>query len=960
MAAFEVFSGIQPFEENQSPPPVESNPYESSLARGASRRSQPSSPTSIGTTNTLSRQLSPDPESPPPAWKRRPSVTSQFSSTRSISQSSLAPPSRRHPGLAMTAALPRMFLHESPNGSSSDLVLPQPAFRRKSQHSNRSSMHDVNGLSSEELWRLGQEDRTPDLANPDRDSGERPLDTMRRMSRRVDQPGWQTGLPTEVIWPAPPPGDIAPPPKSKSLTHIPSLAKRKKTLRSASVRQPSLDAMKSTKPTAKSVPASPEVNRLPEPIFLSSAHSSSTSLTSHAVTPKSNAINSRPPSAYYSRDFLSSLAPREGGYAIAAQMGNGLGAAGTMSVEEKRRSITDDRSFVRPSRAPMSKSAGMGRWSLDGEQVGGYLRALADPQGFNRKPYTTPSAATTSSNLSTAPPITTSPDLSPSLEDTAVLPSVLPEGASPSASVLIGQSTPAHQRESSPTPSPLSQHVEAPIEPATPTLSSKRSKKLLSKEAKAAEKADAIKLAKEKAEKLKLDVIEKHRAKEEAKRKEREDKEGREREKEEAKRKDKEDRERERENREKEKEELKRKEREDKEKAKIKEREDKERRKAEKAEREKSIPSLLAFKKSHSTSTSNLASVSPVPTTKASPASGSLPKASASTRTFPLFSSQSAYKAPPPDLAPSARSSRSSMPLNASLPMVSEKPKGGFFGSIKKRFSLMGDEPKLRSISSKPSDPIIAEEVAQPVVDEQPVIIVDKSEAPIDSVQTNTPLVTPRRSSGASSLDKPLPPVDPGLGEAATPTTMLSTQMDPESIPLPRSIRSVSTAGSSPMLGGPDVAHGQTGVPDVSSSSSPYAALSKSVSHEPAASLYSNAPLSKTTSHDPSPIPVSPPSSTRSRAVSLSRPGKTVEGPRPMPRSSPRPTSSISSHQSHNLPIASPSMTQTTQYSSNESTTDQSTSFISVDEPDRKESTETIHPIATLSLTPRTTIIDSL
>lgn len=73
----------------------------------------------------------------------------------------------------------------------------------------------------------------------------------------------------------------------------------------------------------------------------------------------------RPPSTYYSRDFLSSLAPREGGYAIAATMGNGLGAHGAMSVDERRRSQYEPTG----RRAPVSKSAGMGRWSLDGGEV---------------------------------------------------------------------------------------------------------------------------------------------------------------------------------------------------------------------------------------------------------------------------------------------------------------------------------------------------------------------------------------------------------------------------------------------------------------------------------------------------------------------------------------------------------------------------------------------------------------
>jgi hypothetical protein len=109
-------------------------------------------------------------------------------------------------------------------------------------------------------------------------------------------------------------------------------------------------------------------------IITSSAHSSTTSLNSQGFSPLKTAGN-RPPSAYYSRDFLSSLAPREGGYAIAATMGNGLGAHGAMSVDERRRSQVPDR------RAPMAKSAGMGRWSLDGGEVSPCLslsRVLAD------------------------------------------------------------------------------------------------------------------------------------------------------------------------------------------------------------------------------------------------------------------------------------------------------------------------------------------------------------------------------------------------------------------------------------------------------------------------------------------------------------------------------------------------------------------------------------------------------
>lgn len=120
-------------------------------------------------------------------------------------------------------------------------------------------------------------------------------------------------------------------------------------------------------------------------MFVHSTNSSSTSLASHNLHGKNKSTLSlnngaKPPSTYYSRDFLSTLAPREGGYAIAAMLGNGLGAQGNLAVaEEKRRSSTmlydpalglpRNRSSMSMSRAPMSKSSGMGRWSLDGGEV---------------------------------------------------------------------------------------------------------------------------------------------------------------------------------------------------------------------------------------------------------------------------------------------------------------------------------------------------------------------------------------------------------------------------------------------------------------------------------------------------------------------------------------------------------------------------------------------------------------
>jgi len=150
--------------------------------------------------------------------------------------------------------------------------------------------------------------------------------------------------------------------RSKSTTSITKIAQsqsKKLTIRKRASRNQSFD----TPPNEGVYLHSPNSLSRPESMIItSSAHSSTTSLNSQGFSPLKTTGN-RPPSAYYSRDFLSSLAPREGGYAIAATMGNGLGAHGAMSVDERRRSQIPDR------RAPMAKSAGMGRWSLDGGEV---------------------------------------------------------------------------------------------------------------------------------------------------------------------------------------------------------------------------------------------------------------------------------------------------------------------------------------------------------------------------------------------------------------------------------------------------------------------------------------------------------------------------------------------------------------------------------------------------------------
>ena len=209
--------------QHQSPSPTEeiASPYEVALIRSRSsgRSRSPASP--VVPLQSLQRQLSGDADNPPPPWTRRPSINSSNKSVRSPSTVSgksaldsisvvsasappvppspgqLAPPSRRHPGLTMTSAA-----SDSPSGSSTslsndDLGLPNPAFRRR-PGSNRSSMTQ-SSLTSEELWALEQQaNGPPDLSNPMRQAAERPLDTIKRMSRQVERQ-YSGALPGDVI-----------------------------------------------------------------------------------------------------------------------------------------------------------------------------------------------------------------------------------------------------------------------------------------------------------------------------------------------------------------------------------------------------------------------------------------------------------------------------------------------------------------------------------------------------------------------------------------------------------------------------------------------------------------------------------------------------------------------------------------------------------------------------------------
>ncbi|WWD04704.1 hypothetical protein V865_002775 [Kwoniella europaea PYCC6329] len=751
---------LEPFEENQSPSPHETtdNPYETTLAIRSSslpkrRGSGPPSP--VNTVNTLHRQLSGDPESPPPAWKRRPTVSNRQSrslsspgSPRPVNGDSISTGTQRSPsqssvksrnsvgyrrppppGLTMTTSSPKpavplpngMFLHESPNSSSTnlasgdvDLALPNPAFRRRGNGngsiSNRSSIasnQDLGSLTSEELWAMGQEQDSnsiPDMSNPMRQAAERPLDTVRRESRRIEKDRiFTSGLPGDVIWPAAPPiEEILPDARSKSFTNVATLGMSGRRMsRRTKSRQSSIDVTTLNGKDADglymhnaSQPASPVANGMG---VLSSAHSSSTSLASQALPPNKSfsSLGGRPPSTYYSRDFLSSLAPREGGYAIAAQMGGGLGAVGSMSVEEKRRSsmIIDDgraKTLGMGSRAPPSKSAGMGRWSLDGGE------------NFGR-PYGTASAATTSSNLS-APPIN-SAEPSPPAEE--ITPS-LPAGASPAYTSSSAPSIPVSKTP--PNPSPLAQQTSAeavpkpapavsappPIPASTvappPALATKKSKKQLAKENKAAEKAAAMQVARQRAEAARAEALKKQAEREEAKRKEKEEK---------------------------------------------------ARKKAEKKAAKKG-KKFLGISGTGSTTSATSGSSTPHPQSQPQPSTRPVPERvqsktpiavqhpsptpthpANSTPTSgtpfpkPIQSSQSAYKVPVRVTKEAPRQTHKSMPLNVAAPPPAQTPASGassarppiegkrsLFGTIRKRFSyIAGSDSKVPGSQARDTAP---------------------------------------------------------------------------------------------------------------------------------------------------------------------------------------------------------------------------------------------------------------
>lgn len=156
--------------------------------------------------------------------------------------------------------------------------------------------------------------------------------------------------------------------KSKSTTNVPSLALTSRLGRKKTTRQISADPAMIAKVMHN--PSSPDSQTTPRAssIFISSAHSSSTDLSKGLPQNKSqSSLGTRPPSTFYSRDFLNQIGPREGGYAIAAMLSAPPtpGQSPVMSAaEEKRKSVNLGN---RPP--PTSRSAGMGRWSLDGGEV---------------------------------------------------------------------------------------------------------------------------------------------------------------------------------------------------------------------------------------------------------------------------------------------------------------------------------------------------------------------------------------------------------------------------------------------------------------------------------------------------------------------------------------------------------------------------------------------------------------
>jgi hypothetical protein len=152
--------------------------------------------------------------------------------------------------------------------------------------------------------------------------------------------------------------------RSKSTTNVQSLSRRSSRLTlSRKKRQSNVDIPG----TAHAHPPS-KANS----ILNSSANSSLTDIPGQKIhrNPSYGSLGGRPPSSflYDSRSFLTQMAPLEGGYAIAAAINSPPQSQNNSPVA----SPTDLRhrgDAIRNSRPPVSRSAGMARWSLDGGEV---------------------------------------------------------------------------------------------------------------------------------------------------------------------------------------------------------------------------------------------------------------------------------------------------------------------------------------------------------------------------------------------------------------------------------------------------------------------------------------------------------------------------------------------------------------------------------------------------------------
>lgn len=375
-------------------------------------------------------------------------------------------------------------------------------------------------MNSEELWTL-EDDPTPDMSNPTRSSAERPLDTVRRMSYTITDQSLYAGLPTEIIWPTAPAEEeylYEPPPKTRSLTNVASI-KRRTTLRKSKSKGAAID----THPPISGGGYAPK--RAASRDALSSAHSSSTSLSiPHNKSQAS--LSSRPPSmagvGAYQYDLLGALAPRDGGYAIAAQIGHSFSPVSSVNSLDDRRSIhASPPGSFRGARVPSSRSSGM-RWSVDGEDPilppapvrgsGGSMLSMSSTQSDD---YESPQSAQLAVAQATRP-CEPSP-LSMQTTTAADMDTV----ASPVATESPQMPAPI------PAPAPINFNMDTPVETPEPAAATtlkkaktkkemKAEKKEAEKQAKLAAKAEAQRAAQHKAEAAQKAADDKRRAHEEA------------------------------------------------------------------------------------------------------------------------------------------------------------------------------------------------------------------------------------------------------------------------------------------------------------------------------------------------------------------------------------------------------------------------------------------------------------